>query len=356
MHNLVSDEAADQNMINAVNINGYGSPNYVTLDNNTFHDIGWAIACANSNITVGPGNYVYNMDHGFAIGAATNETVRGIVIFGNHFGAMVKWDDNANHYHHDGVHIFAQTSGDQVFQPLVYNNLFDGDSGVNGNAFIYMEQGVNDAVIFNNVMAMTNKRYSNVGELSWYGEGVSMSSGQAYNNTIIGNNYSNGNCLVANGMSSFASKNNVLEGCQGIFGLSSSSTVSGDGMDNNIYENVFADQGDTNGNSFDGTYAQTLSVWQSILPSGSGQDLNSKFATLAQINLNSNGQPQSGSSVIGAGANLTTLCTGNLAPLCSDASGSPRPTSGPWTAGAYNWGGTSGVQPTPPTNLSAAVK
>jgi hypothetical protein len=37
----------------------------------------------------------------------------------------------------------------------------------------------------------------------------------------------------------------------------------------------------------------------------------------------------------GAGVNLTNVCAGDLAPLCSDMLGNPRPVSGSWSAGAY---------------------
>lgn len=57
--------------------------------------------------------------------------------------------------------------------------------------------------------------------------------------------------------------------------------------------------------------------------------------------------------------NLTSFCSGNLnglslAPLCSDILGNPRPASGGWQAGAYEFG-TSGSGPLAPTGLSAAV-
>lgn len=61
-------------------------------------------------------------------------------------------------------------------------------------------------------------------------------------------------------------------------------------------------------------------------------------------------------------ANLTGLCSGNLAALCSDISGNARPTTGGWQAGAYQSGasGTPPVSqgptpPTPPAGLSATV-
>lgn len=51
-------------------------------------------------------------------------------------------------------------------------------------------------------------------------------------------------------------------------------------------------------------------------------------------------------------ANLTSLCTGYLASLCSDINGNSRPSSGGWQAGAYMLPG-SPVLPAPPTGLLA---
>lgn len=55
--------------------------------------------------------------------------------------------------------------------------------------------------------------------------------------------------------------------------------------------------------------------------------------------------------------NLTSLCSGYLMPLCSDINGNPRPASGGWQAGAYQYAGGSTTQlsPTPPSGLSATV-
>ena len=68
----------------------------------------------------------------------------------------------------------------------------------------------------------------------------------------------------------------------------------------------------------------------------------------SSADLNSNGSPQSGSAAAGAGNNLTSMCTGNLTALCTTYTGPPaggaagstttgtaRPTSGAWNAGAY---------------------
>jgi hypothetical protein len=55
-------------------------------------------------------------------------------------------------------------------------------------------------------------------------------------------------------------------------------------------------------------------------------------------------------------ANLTSLCTGYLVPLCSDINGNPRPSSGPWQAGAYVYGEARSPSVAPPTGLTAVVQ
>jgi len=75
----------------------------------------------------------------------------------------------------------------------------------------------------------------------------------------------------------------------------------------------------------------------------------------------------SSSPTVGIGNNYTSMCSGNLAALCSDTSYptydtthhvvvmrtvNPRPSSGAWNAGAYEYAG-SGDPPGPPSNLVA---
>jgi hypothetical protein len=80
-----------------------------------------------------------------------------------------------------------------------------------------------------------------------------------------------------------------------------------------------------------------------------GVDLHSLKVALVSL---TTGVPSAGSPLIGAGANLTSLCTGNLASLCSDINGVARPASGAWTVGAYT-SIASGSLPAPPTGVTA---
>ena len=95
-----------------------------------------------------------------------------------------------------------------------------------------------------------------------------------------------------------------------------------------------------------GVGSYTFSEWQRL-----GYDAHSITSNPA---LSSSYVPQSGSPVIGAGTNLTSTCSGQpnpgLGALCYDAAGNPRPVSGAWTTGAYNYVSNG---PAPPTGLSA---
>ena len=85
---------------------------------------------------------------------------------------------------------------------------------------------------------------------------------------------------------------------------------------------------DSGGNHF--YYA--IAGWQACI--GSGGDAHSSYT--ANPNVGSDGTPQAGSPVFGAGTNLSALCTGILASLCTDYNGALRPTTGSWTVGAFN--------------------
>jgi hypothetical protein len=93
---------------------------------------------------------------------------------------------------------------------------------------------------------------------------------------------------------------------------------------------------------------QGYSTWQSA----GGFDPNS---TTANPNLSGTYTLGSGSSAIGLGTNMTSSCSGSFAPLCTDKAGTPRPSSGGWDAGAYQFSSAGGA-PAPPTGLAAIIQ
>ena len=72
----------------------------------------------------------------------------------------------------------------------------------------------------------------------------------------------------------------------------------------------------------------------------------------------------SDTNVVGAGENLSSLCSGNMTALCQDPRGAfwyggsyaSRPTSGSWDAQAYHYEPTSSSKPAAPTGLAATVQ
>jgi len=338
----------------------------VTIDNCTFHDIGWVVGGIVENYNI-YNNYFYNFDHGIAYGVASGSH-GNITIRDNHFGSMTAWDTTANSYHHDSIHIWGGQPAGTISGVWIYNNQFDGDPGHNVNAYIYLEQAVSNAVLFNNVMiSPANRTFPTEICLGNKGSSVSQNN-QAFNNTVLGGSYAAGTALqnsLQSGTTGPAAINNIIQGQNVVINYGSGAdttttpcqipggTVLGCIL-SNVYEDVAAASGSYNTFGYHGTNGTKLSWWQGVLPSGTGQDAGAQLMSAAAMKLDAMGHPLSGAPVIGAGTNLTSLCTGSLAPLCKDKDGNQRPTSGAWDVGAYN-SGISITRPAPPSGLNAIV-
>jgi len=353
----------DQTSVQAIHVSNCTN---LTIDNSTFHDIGWVIGGIVENYNI-YNNYLYNFDHGIAYGVASG-THGTIAIHDNHFGSMAIWDSTANSYHHDGIHLWGGQPAGTISNVWIYNNLFDGDSGHNANAYVYLEQAVSNAVVANNVMITPSNRTFPT-EICLGNKGSSVSqNNQAFNNTVLGGSYASGTALqnsLQSGSTGPAAINNILQGQNTVINYGNSSdngttpcnspggTVSGCVL-SNVYEDVSAAGGSYSTFGFHGTNGTKLSWWQSALPSGTGQDAGAQLLSAGAMKLDSTGHPLAGSPVIGSGTNLTSLCTGNLTFLCKDKDGNPRPTNGPWDVGAYSFNGSVN-RPVAPTGLSAIV-
>ncbi len=118
-------------------------------------------------------------------------------------------------------------------------------------------------------------------------------------------------------------------------------------MDYNSYiDGSSSGNGENLGYAGDDT--QSLVSYKGVsIPGASTHDAHSQMAILSAYKMNADGSLQSGSAAVGAGTNLSSICSGQANPglgaLCSDKAGNSRPTSGSWDAGAFNsGGGTSG--------------
>ncbi len=328
--------------IDQTNTNGIiflNSPN-LTIDHVIVKDAGWALNGWGNNITISNCD-ISNVDHGIAFGPGG--TVSGINIYGNHFHNYVNWDTTSNVFHHDGIHMWGGiTAGgaasDRVNGVNIYNNTFDGDSGVNITAHIFLEEQVQNVNIFNNIFIVPSNRTINA---VWL-EGRNQSS-DSYNNghglsNAIYNNYINAGKISGGGAALFARyqdnlsvKNNIFVGGNGAISLVNTTIATG-GINNNIY----AIMGNGNTFGFGSNSSDNFSSWKSWLPSGSGQDSNSWAGTLTDIKIDSNGYIQSGSPAKGLGTNLSNI---GISALNNDKNGSPRSASLAWDAGAYNFTG-----------------
>jgi hypothetical protein len=240
-----------------------------------------------------------------------------------------------------------------VTNGVIYNNVFDGDSGVNITAHIYLQDSIQNVSVYNNVFLVPANRTI---VALWFAArtltgmpGGNASGNSAYNNFINAGAHAHGCALVIQAQTGFTAHNNIVMGGQSDVSLQGGSTQSALGINNNIYLEL-ADYADRNTFGHNGLVYQTLAQWRSVCHC----DSNAKLLHLSQINVNSLGQLLSGSGAIGAASNLLNITSGVLAPLSKDKVGSPRQLAGNWDAGAYKYGST--ALPSSPTGLTATVQ
>lgn len=344
---------------------GYGGA-YATnaaIHDSIFHDSGWLLQPQGDNVSI-YNNQLYNMDHGIGYGPY-KQNQPGPSIHDNHFHDMMVWDDSIaqNDNHHDGIHLQIDTVNNpqNSFENVyIYNNTFDGNVGV-PNAWTFLRASTTNEYVFNNVFGCSpsaNFFPTGFGDNGGW-PGPSFTTNPSFiNNTITCTGaYIGGQAFqLASTVTGLTDTNNIFQGQQlewstpGVL----STLFAPNGILTNIYENNAADCGNCTGVwiwNFNGSgYTNTLGTWQAALPGGSGQDAGAAVYTTSALLLSQTGLPQASSPVFGSGTNLTSLCVGNLEPLCSDKAGNQRPTNGAWTIGAYQLAG-----PNPPTKLTATV-
>jgi hypothetical protein len=333
VHTSVSDSSIDQTNTNAVK---FVQTDGVTIDNNVFHDCGWCINGWGNNVNIF-GNEVYNCDHGIAFGASGNAT--NINIHDNHIHDFTNWDTSCDCYHHDGLHMW-NANPTQTTAANIYNNLFDGDSGVNITSFFFTENHHTGMHVFNNIFVLKPGR--TMGGLIWFTNSDSVQTPFILNNTFIGNGANPSSCIKMQGVTGVTIKNNLTSGCNTLVDLEDGTSVAA--SDNDIYE--AKSPGGSSTWQLNGAGTDTFSAWQAE----TGGDTHSSYHSTAS--LNADGTLKSGSPAIAAGVNLTNL---GITALDSDKSGVLRPSTGPWDVGAHS-SGTVAVKPLPPSNVTAIVQ
>jgi hypothetical protein len=352
---------------------------YFTVHDCTIHDVSAGINVNTSGATASNENFYsnnfWNINWGIANGGYGTLVNTNWSVHDNHFGSTGNWDDSNNTYHHDRMFLYADTNDQGSWNGVyIYNNLFDGNSGLNSTAMLYFGGGSQqNTYIFNNV-------FDNSGSTTAIDDGLLTlgAMGPAtlflYNNTIIGAGVTvdagRQGCVVMEGHITFV--NNVVTGCDQLMYLQNGLKGSGGPyvvyMDYNTYgaanpNKVFTHDGSPQ-------YFTSLPSWREFTGQESHSTLNLSGVTLSTV-----GVPLSGSPAINAGLNMTTTSPGGgsvtdgcgsslLSALCSDTTlGSTRtpllrPSSGAWTTGAFVTGGASApssTRPAAPTNLGATV-
>lgn len=334
----------------------------LTINNNYITETGQNLA-PNGNSIIISNNYLDQSNHEVDMGAGTTSW-SGLYIFNNHFSSMNHWDssDPSLPYHHDGIHIQPGSPGfySNVF---IYNNTFDGDIGsVSVTGWIYAEQTCctgGTIWVFNNTATATPGR-SAPAIFGIYGA----STENIANNTIFQAFYTGGGISLDAGLNSSVTinlhQNNILWGQSYDAKVQTGTIVNGPAA---LNFNTYVD-GSANGNADNFTYpgndTQSLTTWRSTaLPGASTHDASSQLVAPSAIKLNTDGSLQSGSPAIGAGTNLFSTCNGQpnpgLGALCNDKNGNPRPSSGPWDPGPFNFSSAGGTVANPTCSPTAGT-
>jgi hypothetical protein len=376
-HTSYSDTNGDSNSFTGIQ----APAPYFTVHDATIHDVSAAINVNASGSTASNetfyNNNMWNINWGISNGGYASLVNTNWSVHDNHFGSTANWDDSNDSYHHDRMFLYADSNDQGSWNGVyIYNNLFDGNSGINSTAMLYFGGGSQqNTYIFNNV-------FDNTASTSAIDNGLLTLAAMGpatlflYNNTIIGAGVTvdagRQGCTVLEGHVTFV--NNIVTGCDQLMYLQNGLHSSGGPyvvyMDYNTY-------GAANSNkvfTHDGSpqYFTSISAWRSF----TGQEAHSTL-NLGGVDLNSQGVPQAGSPALSAGLNMTSLTPGGgsvsdgcgsgiLAALCSDTtfgdtrSASLRPAlPTAWTTGAFATGaasGTTATRPAAPTDLGATVK
>ena len=298
-------------------------------------------------------NTIFNSNIGIEVSVNNGDTVSGMTISGNFIHDGSNWTDMNNGNHHDGMHIFCNGTSSVVNNFQVTNNFIYGNWGNGINAFIFIEGGGNVTSNYPGVLVANNiLEYDTPTSIpNQAGNGLISISGS--NNAVVANNICNGDSCnnMYEDTNEHFNNNLVMNGelCQCHY----SNNISAASWDYNVYYGLTA---------WDGS-AGSFSAWKTTCTSNLGVtcDANSVSGTNPNLTgpvtiipvaspLNSNYRPTASSAVlINTGINLTSL---GYALLDSDYANSPRPTSGTWTKGAYNYGNPS---PSNPTQISPVI-
>ena len=346
----VHSSLSDNNGNNFYGIWFDGSSNLI--HNNVIHDtMGGVKAETPSSSNQVYNNTIYNINWGifFSGSGSTPNSMTLNLLYGNEIYDFANWDTTSDAYHHDGIFLTGGNNVGQATHNDIYNNYVHGTGGSSPNctssagscmtAYMYINSESYTRMFNNLFVAPVGDEGPNDGWVTVY-----LSDHDSfYNNTVIGGtttaNNSGNNCVYFASTTNSTVENNAISNCDTLFWNLTSTFLT---LDYNTYQRPSAL---TDAWRSGASLYNTLAAWQAVISA----EANSQ-ATTGSLGLSGAYVPQSGSVVIGAATNLTSL---GIAALDSDKAGVARPGGSPaWDAGAYQDppGG-----PQPPTGLTAKV-
>jgi hypothetical protein len=350
---------------------GSSSSGFVTVQHNYIHD--WTIDGTGSNaISHGTGSICQNQAGGpinAFYNTITDQNTAFAIPFGACFRNLVDVAYNSCTYVGEGMVGHFGATHDNEFAHSTSNGAMDSYfPGSHLNIIEDSGYGGGDGPIYNNLIHdnQAGITISTCGAANIYNN-VMWSN---YNNTI----YMSTDCGQANVTSTTQTNvyNNTID-CSG--GSACFSTPSPAGYTFgvlNLQNNIFI----TNGSPICVNSLPNCNYYSSLHISNNRTMSTSEAASYGLTSATKYAPTSSIPNVTGTGANLASLCNGNLAQLCSDVKGAPwyggsyvqRPLailtsvlstvsgSTGWDAGAYQSGGQTSSKPTPPAGLTAVVQ
>lgn len=297
----------------------------ISIHDSDIHDVGLVLSVQRGSGTTISfyNNEVWRTNW---LGENSGNGTRTLLIHDNHIHDTVNWDTTSDAFHHNGLHNYMNVSSDSLGLQF-YNNLSDGDWGhccTTATGIFTETAHPANFVVYNNVVV---QHCGDTAPEFDYGGITSAQGGSYYNNTMIGCASTGGNVApIRLSGTNILYKNNAIQNYGQYVVLNTGSTFSSG--DYNSYGSI-----GLSGNSpwqCGTTPYNTFSTWQS------GCSADSHGQKVSDIMVNSTtGMILSGSPLIGAAVNLTSL---GIGPLNSDKAGVARPSTGPWDTGAFQFG------------------
>jgi hypothetical protein len=313
-----------------------GSWNNVLIMNCALHDsyIGVASDYGNCSTLDIASNTIYCCNWGGCCAdRGSGATMTNLCVHDNWFYSWTNWNDTvADDFHHNGFYQWANSGGSCNGVFWYRNRLGPGWGGQYQTSGLWDDGNTKNTYMFDNVV------YANSGE---YAANEFLQGGwYVFNNTILGGGAGHGIGSGGSGITAVI-MGNIVTACQPFYNPGTIGTLE---IDTNIYYNVvYPFVASSSYSSF--------ASWQ-----GAGYDTHGEVANPL---LNSDSSISSSNSpAIGFGPNLTSFCQSVGLPA-TDINGNPRPSSGAWAAGAYEYGAgvvhepvISTVQSSPTTNAA----